>query len=189
MRLFVALAISAEQRENVAALIDTLRAADPAPRWINPQNLHITLKFIGEIPQEKLDSLCDALTVVRTPDGFSVELLGLDFFPNERRPSVAWIGLRPAAPLVGLAGQIDRVLGTVGIPSEARPFVPHLTIARFKHTRLAAGLVAQFSKRQQQSFGSVNATEFHLMQSKLRAGGAEYTTLRSFPFAKVRTPD
>lgn len=182
MRLFVALAISGESRQSIAALIQRLRETDAAPRWINPHNAHITLKFIGEVRTEKLKQIGDALATVRLAEPVTLQIRGLGFFPNARRPAVAWIGLEPPEPLVRLAGHVDRALSTVQIPPEERPFVPHLTVARFKQARVSPALAARFEKEHDQRFGSVFAKEFHLMESKLKSSGAEYTTLRSFDF-------
>lgn len=185
MRLFVALAISEPLRGKLDALIQALRAADPAPRWVNSRNLHITLKFIGEAPSEKLPQICEALKTVRLACQLSLELRGLAFFPGARRPAVLWLGLEPAEPLVRLAGEIDRALAMAGIPREERPFVAHLTIARFKQPRVSPALAAQIEKQQSRVFGSVATSELHLMESRLQPGGAEYTTLRSFAFSGV----
>jgi 2'-5' RNA ligase len=182
MRLFVALATSEELRERLAALIETLRKADAAPRWVNPRNLHITLKFIGEVPQEKLAAINEALAAVRVSRRLSLQFRGLGFFPHARRPAVVWVGIESSEHLALLAAEIDRTLAPLGIPREERPFLPHLTIARFKQTRVSPALATEIDKRQNFTFGEVAAGEFHLMESKLKSGGAEYTTLRSFPF-------
>jgi 2'-5' RNA ligase len=183
MRLFVGLAISQELRESLASLIQGLRQADSSPRWVNPANLHVTLKFIGEVPQEKLAPITEALTAVHITEPLELQLRGLGFFPNARRPAVAWVGMEPAEPLARLACEIDRSLAAVGIQREERPFVPHLTIARFKHTRVSPTLAEQIEKQKTRILGSLAVTEFHLIESKLKSSGAEYTTLRSFPFA------
>ncbi len=182
MRLFVALAISQELRESLASLIQTLRQADSAPRWVNPANLHLTLKFIGEVPTERLTPITEALVAVRGGQRLVLQLRGLGFFPNARRPTVAWGGLEPAEPLAQLAEKIDRKLAAVGVQREDRPFVPHLTVGRFKQTRVSRALAEQIEKQQNRTWGSVSANEFHLIESKLKSSGAEYTTLHSFPF-------
>ena len=183
MRLFVALKISREVRENLASLIRDLHTADSHPKWVNPDNLHVTLKFIGEVAPERVIEISDALAVVRTQQQLIAEFHGIGFFPDERRPSVVWVGIQPSDILSTLAAEVNRVLAVVAVPREEKTFAPHLTIARFKETRLSAGLRDEIEKRKSREFGTLAANEFHLIESKLKSSGAEYTTLRSLRFA------
>jgi len=183
MRLFVALAIPTEVREKIAALIRELRGADTNPKWINPDNLHVTLKFIGEVTPEKAVEIGDALATVQTQQSVVVEFREIGFFPDARRPSVAWVGIHSAQVLSDLAGEVNRALVPLGISREEKPFVPHLTIARFKETGLSPHLRTEIEKQRSREFGALATGEFHLIESKRKAAGAEYTTLRSFRFA------
>ena len=183
MRLFVALAISTEVRANLASLIRDLRTADSHPKWVNPDNLHVTLKFIGEVAPERVIEISDALAVVRTQQQVIAEFHGIGFFPDARRPNVVWVGIQPSDILSTLAAEVNRVLALVGIPREEKAFVPHLTIARFKETPMSAGLRDEIEKRKSRAFGMLATNEFHLIESELKSSGAEYTTLRSFRFA------
>jgi RNA 2',3'-cyclic 3'-phosphodiesterase len=183
MRLFVALATPTEVREKIASLIRELRDVDKNPKWINPGNLHVTLKFIGEVAPEKAVEISDALATVQTHQPVVVEFGDVGFFPDARRPSVAWVGIQPLQMLSSLAAEVNRVLASLGIPREEKPFVPHLTIARFKETRLSPALCAEIEKQKSREFGTLATCEFHLIESKRKSAGAEYTTLRSFRFA------
>src|SRR5215467_5010398 len=182
MRLFVALSIPAEIRENLSSLIDGLRRADGKPKWINPDNLHVTLKFIGEIVSEKLSAVSDALVTVRAERPISLDFREIGFFPSERRPNVAWVGIHSAANLAPMVAEMNSVLTPLGIPREEKSFVPHLTIARFRETRLSPSLQTEIQQWRSRSFGTLSTGEFHLIESKLKSAGAEYTTLRSFRF-------
>jgi 2'-5' RNA ligase len=182
MRLFVALAVSDEIRQGISSFIRELSITEPQVRWINPQNLHITLKFIGRVATDNLSAIADALVKVRVAQPVQIDFRGLGFFPNARRPSVAWIGTELSPNLPALAAAINTELATVGIPREEKAFVPHLTIARFKEARLSAGLLTKIESLQDRGFGTLTATEFHLVESNLKGTGAEYTTLRSFRF-------
>ena len=183
MRLFVALAIPTEVREKIAALICELRGVDANPKWINPDNLHVTLKFIGEVAPEKAVQTCDALATVQTQQSVVVEFREIGFFPDARRPRVTWVGIQPPQIPSFLAAEVNRVLAPFGIPREEKPFVPHLTIARFKQTRLSPALRAKIEEQKSRKFGTLTTGEFHLIESKRKSAGAEYTTLRSFRFA------
>jgi 2'-5' RNA ligase len=166
----------------LALLIRDLKSVDPHPKWINPDNLHVTLKFVGEVAPEKVE-IGDALADVRTQRPVIAEFRGIGFFPDERRPSVVWVGIQPSDILSTLAAEVNRVLAVVAVPREEKAFVPHLTIARFKETRLSACLRDEIEKSKSCTFGTLAANEFHLIESKLKSSGAEYTTLRSFRFA------
>lgn len=187
MRLFVALEIPAAVRANLAALIEQLRAlpvrdGGKNARWVRAQNLHVTLKFIGEAAPEKLDGIRGALSGVRAERPVELACRGLGFFPNEKRPQVFWAGLDASENLAKLAEDIDRVLATAGVPREKRAFEPHLTLARFGAPRLDETLRATIAGAAGREFGSFGASEFHLIESKTKPSGAEYTRVASFPF-------
>jgi 2'-5' RNA ligase len=183
VRLFVALEIPQVVRENLAAIIRDLRALAPQPKWVRAENLHVTLKFIGETPEEKLGAVHRALSSVQSRQSVALHFLGLGFFPNEKGPSVFWAGIEASENLGALAGDIDHALEMVGIPREPRAFTPHLTLARISTSGLTEKLRAAIQQNRTRDFGALNAHEFHLIESKLKPSGAEYTTLQSFPFA------
>ena len=188
MRLFVALEIPDEVRDGFAALIKELRAADSSfsksrARWVRPENLHVTLKFIGHVDNGKLDPIRAALTEVRSDNAVELRFRGLGFFPNGKRPRVFWAGIEPSPNLATLAGQADAQLAKLGIAGETREFAPHLTLARFDPPGISEGLSAIAQENIAREFGAVRTREFHLFESKTRPTGAEYTRLASFSFA------
>lgn len=183
MRLFVALEVSAAVRENLAALLKALGAVSPQTRWVRPENLHVTLKFIGEVPETKLGDIRSALAGVRSEQSVTVDFRGLGFFPNEKHPRVFWAGIVASPNLKTLAADIDRATEKPGIPREQRPFSPHLTLARFEPPRLPEKLRVAIQENAAREFGSLRTGELHLIESKLRPSGAEYTTVESFSFA------
>ena len=190
MRLFVALEIPAAVRENLAALMDELRAADAASakniaRWVRPENLHVTLKFIGNVDGGKLDAIRAALAEVRSESGVELRFRGLGFFPNDKRPRVFWAGIGASANLVPLANEIDARMEKLGIPRETRELAPHLTLARFDPPGISEALRAAAQKNSAREFGALRTGELHLIESKTHPTGAEYTRLSSFAFEKA----
>jgi 2'-5' RNA ligase len=183
MRLFVALEIPSSVRENLAELLKSLRAVSPKTRWVRPENLHLTLKFIGEVPDAKLALIRGALAVMRSDQPVKLDFRGLGFFPNEKHPRVFWAGIEASPNLETLAVDIEKATETLGIPREQRPFSPHLTLARFDPPRLPDQLRSAIQEKAGRDFGSVRTNQFHLIESKLKPSGAEYTTVESFPFA------
>jgi 2'-5' RNA ligase len=183
MRLFVGLEIPSEVRENLAALLKSLRAVSPQTRWVRPENLHVTLKFIGEVPEAKLAGVRVALASVRSEQPVALDFRGLGFFPNEKHPRVFWAGIVASPNLKTLAADIDGATEKLGIPREQRPFSPHLTLARFEPPRLPETLRAAIQENTGREFGSWHTSQFHLIESKLKRSGAEYTTVESFRLA------
>jgi 2'-5' RNA ligase len=185
VRLFVALEIPAAVRDNLAAFLNDMRRlcdqlAEKRVRWVRPENLHVTLKFIGEVADTKLDGIRTALSTVQFDAPLDLRLHRLGFFPDEKRPSVLWTGLDASTNLPALAADIDRALAQQGIEKEKRAFVPHLTLARLTAPNLRQELLAAIGKNSEREFGSFRAREFHLIKSTLKPTGAEYTTLTSF---------
>ena len=186
MRLFVALEIPAAVRDNLAAQTKELRDL-PAPladkwlRWVRPENLHVTLKFIGEVAATKLDGIRSALTPIGLDAPVDLHFRGLGFFPDEKYPRVLWVGLNASGNLTALARDIDRALEGQGIARDERAFTPHLTLARFESRGLHEKLRTAIQKNREREFGAFQAPEFHLIQSKLKPSGAEYTSLGAFP--------
>jgi 2'-5' RNA ligase len=99
---------------------------------VRPENLHVTLKFIGEVPETKLAAIRNALAGVRPDQSVTLDFRGLDFFPNDKHPRVFWAGIEASPNLKTLAADVDRATEKLGIPREQRPFTPHLTLARFE---------------------------------------------------------
>lgn len=183
MRLFVALEIPAELRTRFAALMEELGGLAPDAKWVRPQNLHITLKFIGHVADEKRGAIETALSGVRAPERLTLSFRTLGFFPNHRRPRVFWVGIEAPPALAALAREIDHAIEDLGIPAEHRAFSPHLTLARFEPPKsLPDGFRSAVQERAAATFGELQTGGFALVESKLKAGGAEYTTLRAFPF-------
>jgi len=183
VRLFVALEIPSDIRENLAALIRELRAIAPKEKWVRAENVHVTLKFIGEVAPEKVTAIRQALSSVRSDLAVKLDFRGLGFFPDEKHPRVFWAGISATPNLKTLAADIETALEKVGVPREQRPFSPHLTLARFETRKLPPNLQAAVRQNMAREFGTLETTQFHLIESKLKPSGAEYTTLQSFSFA------
>ncbi|OFV84982.1 MAG: 2'-5' RNA ligase [Acidobacteria bacterium RIFCSPHIGHO2_01_FULL_67_28] len=184
MRLFVALELTEGVRAALRELVARLEPAGADLRWVRPQGMHLTLKFIGETPEAKLPLLREALARVRSPKPVEMEFHGLGYFPNERRPRVFWVGIEASDNLPALAAEVEAALEPLGIPRESRPFAPHLTLGRFKSANRLEGLQQEIARLPATQFGRVETSEFVLFQSRLSPHWAEYTRLESFPFVR-----
>jgi len=187
VRLFVGLDIPEQIRAAVTSYIEECRRVAPEARWVKPESLHITLKFIGET--QKVDEIKDVLAQV-TAHPFEIELGGTGFF-TPGSPRVFWVGIKASDALPELAHRIDEATARVGIPREEHPFRPHLTLARVgsgrpqgtKRDRSRPKMYNLRDKIGQSSatdFGTMTAQEFFLYQSKLSPAGAKYTKLARF---------
>ena len=183
MRLFVAVDIPEEVRAAIESLVVKLRRAGPAARWVRIEGLHVTLKFIGETSSENAGKIQSALRAVPVPAPFEMRFRGLGFFPDERRPRVLWAGIEAAPQLAALAEEVESALASLGISREDRPFAPHLTLARFDSPRGLQKLHAAIEPARALEFGAATVKEFHLYESILKRGGAEYTRRATFPSA------
>jgi 2'-5' RNA ligase len=190
MRLFVALDIDAEIRGRIAQFLDGVRGFAPDARWVSAESLHITLKFIGEWPAERLKDLKGALAGVR---GRPTEITfsGTGFFPTAKSARVFWVGIQAGPELASLAGAVDIATSALGIESEKRAFAPHLTLARTgsgRPQRMSSDCSNPSFRRLQDklaampapAFGTMSPREFFLYESKLSPKGAVYTKIERF---------
>ncbi len=184
MRLFVALELSQTVHTAVRELIARLQRARADLHWVRPEGMHLTLKFIGEVPEEKLEAIRAALGGVASPQPVTLEFRDLGYFPSERRPRVLWVGIEASDNLAPLAAQIEAALEPLGIERENRDYVPHLTLGRFKSSQRVDKLHEEIAALASTEFGRIETAEFFLFQSKLSPAGAQYTKLERFSFVR-----
>lgn len=183
MRLFVALELPPQVRAALGEIGNRLRpAAAPGVRWTNPGGIHLTLKFIGEVPADKMDRIRAALAAVHAPRAVSAVFRGLGWFPQARHPRVLWAGVEAGGELAELAASIERALEPLGVARESREFRPHLTLARIKEEGGLDGLRQEVERLGTPELGNACYREFDLMESTLRPQGAVYTQLARFHF-------
>ena len=188
MRLFVALDLPEPVHHELTNLIAELKDQCPDVRWVRPEGIHVTLKFIGHVDPAKLDDIRHALETAHSDQPVEMQFRGMGFFPNERRPRVVWCGVEGSPNLAKLAQDIEAALAPLGIERETRAYTPHLTLARIdvekvRRTHLEK-LVATTKKFENSSFGETHERQFHLYESVTKRSGAEYKILHSFSFVK-----
>lgn len=181
MRLFTAVDIPDDVLGKLATLIDQLR---PAARikWNPAANLHITTKFIGEWPEDRLGELTAALRALPSREAIPIEVRGVGFFPNPHSPRVFWAAVHAPPALAELARQTDQALHRLGVPPESRPFSPHLTLARIREPAPLASLHRAIAALPAAEFGRFTADRFYLYQSRLNPSGSVYTRLSEYGF-------
>ena len=183
MRIFIALDIPAEIRERIAEFVERARPYTPEAKWARIEGLHVTLKFVGEVSDAKVQEIRSALPAVKA-EPFDVKFSGAGFFPGPNAPRVFWIGVEGGEGLAGLAAAIDSTTHALGIAKETRAFSPHLTLARSGSGPGSGQLLRPLRNFEQSEagaqFGTMTAREFFLYRSELQRGGARYTKLERF---------
>jgi 2'-5' RNA ligase len=193
MRIFVALDIDEAVRERIARFMDGVREFAPDARWVRPESLHVTLKFIGEQPDAKVEQISRALSQVHGRE-IQISFQGYGFFPTAKSARVFWIGIDAPPQLTALAEAVDAATTSLGIPPEDRAFSPHLTLARAgggsgsprrqkgdSPNRTFQRLQEKLSALAGPEFGTMTARDFFLYRSELQRGGSRYTKIARFP--------
>lgn len=190
LRLFIAIELTREIHQNLDKLIRTIQPVGiRGINWVNSANIHLTLKFLGDTPKTQLHPIVNALaqaTLSSAP--FELTVKGTGCFPNPRQPRVLWVGVEAPPQLAALQKDIDESLKTLNIPSEVRPFSPHLTLARI--TEHCDPTVSQKTYKNlmahtDTSFGGMSVTRITLFQSILSREGSVYSAQAYIPLHKI----
>lgn len=187
LRSFIAVEIPANIQSALAGSTATLRKILPKPliRWVAPQNVHLTLKFLGEINPANLELLAEALKAeVATHETFGMSVSGLGAFPSLHRARVVWIGLEAPAALMALGRSVEAVTARLGTIPEDRPFSAHLTIGRVGQNVSEADrqrISTALEETKVGTLGTVRVEAVHIFKSDLQPGGPVYTPLYRLP--------
>jgi len=195
IRTFVAIELDEEIRKAIAGtqrqvqeqLMKQLRhtASDVRVQWVRPDSIHLTLKFLGDIDEARVEDIRAALlSAVGRQSRLAVEVGGLGVFPDLRLPRVLWVGLSGQVDaLMRVAAEVEAALTGVGFPPESRPLSPHLTLARIKERSREVGKGLADSGLMTQPFrvGSLAVKTVCLMKSDLKPSGAVYSRLVEVP--------
>ena len=186
-RLFVALEPPEAVRRRIAAVTEKLRrsagAAAGEVRWVPHENVHLTVQFLGAVPEERVEAVGGAIaaTAARARP-LLLEVKGAGGFPNSRRPRVVWLGLAgEVEALAALAGDLAKRLAPLGFPPETRPFAAHLTLGRARDSRGAPGLGGALAAAAQDEGTAWRAAELVLFESHLSPKGPRYEPVRRAP--------
>ena len=181
MRLFLALDLDDAQRAALAAL----RGEAPtqivrAGRWLPLANLHLTLRFLGDWPEQRLGELTASLTEARAVVA-PLRLCGLGCFPKRGNARVLWVGVAAEAALGDCHAKVTQALAGLGFSAPERPFTPHITLARFRPPLARAELAPWLAARREWEGPTALAARFTLYESKLGGGAPRYIPLARFP--------
>ena len=187
LRSFIAVEIPSEIQDTIAQHLASLQKALPRPliRWVAPQNVHLTLKFLGDVSPINLETMAEALRIeANAHRSFSMLVGGIGAFPNSRRARVIWIGLEAPPSLSVLQHGVEAAAATLGYSAEDRPFSPHLTVGRVGQSATVADLHKVHTALEGTKIGSLGQVwveAIHIFKSDLRPGGSVYTPLYVLP--------
>ncbi|MCK5738100.1 RNA 2',3'-cyclic phosphodiesterase [bacterium] len=186
IRAFLAIEIPVSIKQGIGAFQDELRESGHGVSWVKAANLHITLKFLGNIDWNQRRAIIAALPeVCQNYDPFSIRVKETGVFPNVKQPRIFWVGCSDSKNILGqIFLSIDKALTDIGFEPEARPFSPHLTIGRIKQPYSTGILVSQMQKNTFFSAGQFQASSVKLIKSELHPGGAIYTPIAEFQLGK-----
>lgn len=179
LRLFIAVPIPEGMKKSLAVLQTSWKVRTHGVRWVRPEGLHITLKFLGNVPEERIQAVKEAMSKALlgfTP--FEVRVKGVGAFPSLRNPRVLWVGVEDEGrKLKEIFKALEKALERLGFPREDRPFSPHLTLGRVKEK----GDFGFLNESSDLDFGPLLVKEVILFKSDLKPEGAEYTPLYAVP--------
>ena len=185
MRAFLGIGLPAGTRQAIVSVIALARGLHAPVAWTAPENLHITLDFLGEISPERFALIERSMRVVASGIGpFSLTADGGGAFPGTRNPRIFWVGfLEPLELVRQLQQNMGNALSGAGVPREDRPFHPHITVGRTRGALPPAWGERFVQALSGKGFGVVPVTSFTLYESRLGPGGAAYTPLCDFRLA------
>ena len=186
MRLFIAVDIAEPVRKRLGEFIAQLDHAARGAKWISPKNIHVTLKFLGHVEENKAEKISSVLEEVAARHTvFDLDLVGTGAFPNASRPRVIWVGGHDqSGTLYRLQADVEAAMIALGFVPEDRAFVAHLTLGRIKSPTPNPKLAVALESAKSKSFGLTHVGEIHLIQSQLHPTGAIYTKIGSWQLGK-----
>ncbi|HAM52277.1 MAG TPA: RNA 2',3'-cyclic phosphodiesterase [Nitrospiraceae bacterium] len=183
LRCFIAIRLSDSLKQEVATVLDDLKRMNADVKWVTPENLHLTLKFLGDIDEGVVPLIRKKLIEISAlQSSFTVKLSGMGFFPDKGRPRVVWIDSQDHQGLKNLKEKVEEAMITIGFAREDRTFSPHLTIGRVRTSKNLSSLLSRMQTLKDKDFGNIDVRLVSLMRSELKPKGAEYTTLAEFNF-------
>jgi 2'-5' RNA ligase len=186
IRSFVAIEVPGLLRVKMGELQRELKRAEADVRWVRPEGIHLTLKFLGTISGEELEKMATAVApVISSWVPFELRIEGLGCFPSSRNPRIVWVGIgRGSGEASSLQKAIENQAAEAGFPPEGRAFKAHLTLGRVRSPKGKDALTQAIDNHRDVEIGSFWANEVYIFKSELKPSGAIYSKLRTFPMAK-----
>lgn len=179
MRTFVAIDLEHDIKEKLSTFIQNLEKHNPKIRWVKNQGMHLTLKFIGEVDENRASevrSVLMGLSLRHKP--FPLKLVGTGSFPpKSRHPRILWVGIEKSLALISMQKDIEAMLEELSISREKRAFFPHMTLGRVKSNHNIEPVLEELAENRETIFGRMKVKEITYYKSTLKPTGAEYSSL------------
>lgn len=184
IRSFIAVDIPNEIKNKIAEIQMELQQILPKVSWVKPSNIHLTLKFLGDVTPEQIPSIEEAIhDAVKGLQPFDIKIGGIRAFKNLSQPKVLWINIATEpTSIIQLAENLDSSLNCLSFPKESRKFTPHLTIARIRNHINLTKFVSYFDAYNKMDYVPIHIKQLSLIKSQLASEGAIYTKLKTVQF-------
>jgi 2'-5' RNA ligase len=182
LRCFIAIELPEEVKASLAGIQQHLKKSGADIRWVKTDNIHLTLKFFGDIEEHSITGIIQVLKGACSHHNiFSIEISGIGTFPAKRSPRVLWAGITAHGELVKLQAEIDEAAASLGFDPEKRAFSPHLTLGRFRSSQGKSALLEKITMLEHDRFGLFDVRSIYLIKSDLKPAGAVYSTIAEVP--------
>ena len=183
LRCFIAIEIPETTRKSVGDIIEHLKKSGSDVKWVSPENIHITVQFLGETEESLIDVIKGSLEKILAPHRpFCIKIADAGCFPDGRRPRIIWVGMEESQTLVRLYKDIANEMTRFGYQKEVRAFTPHITIGRVKSQRNMGELLKRLDEFKGTCFSDFEVQKITLMKSELKPSGAKYYSLAEILF-------
>lgn len=188
IRCFAAIILPEAVKNGLWEAAAVLRDTGCDIKWVSKENLHLTMKFLGYVPEVSVKNTERKLMdLSKTQQAFNFKLSGTGMFPDNRNPRIIWIGIsKGREELAKLQEKLDIYLATIGFKKENRPFSAHITIGRIRSHRGLASLITALETLKNQEFANIEVQKISLMRSDLKPTGAQYSTIAEFNLEKEK---
>ncbi len=185
MRCFIAIELPEAVKSALSGIEEELKRTGADVRWVKPENIHLTLKFLGNIEDSKAEKIADIMEkICNRCRPFEIEIKGAGMFPNTKSPRVLWSGLENSNVLKSLQEEIDEGMEAIGFDREKRGFTAHLTLGRVRSLKGKERLVEVMRLYEKENIGKMNVVSVSFMRSDLHPEGSRYTKIAEFPFGR-----
>lgn len=184
IRSFLAIEIPDTILKLVAEVQKALKSSNADIKWVNPEDIHITLKFFGNIDESKIESIIKSVEkVIESFSPFSIKVKGVGSFPNLKAPRVIWVGVLDERGILSqFQNQLEKAFEKLGFEAEKRSFHPHLTLGRIRSFKEKGELIKRMERFQEDDFGEFMVEKVVLFKSDLTRQGPIYTALKEVRF-------
>ncbi len=187
MRCFIAIELPEAVKSTLSGIEEDLKKSKADVRWVKPDNIHLTLKFFGNIEEKKTEKIIEIMeNICNQYAPFTIEIKGMGTFPNIKSPRVLWVGIEGNDTLKTLQEEIENKMESIGFEREDRAFTAHLTLGRFRTSIEKEGLLKAVKLHEKDTFvGSINVQSLSLIRSDLHPEGARYTKIIDISLGKT----